>query len=399
MPLLKSHSYSQFDIHSTSISTITKMGDKNEIPATDFYIGLSLAVSSSLFIGASYIIKKKGLLKISKQGQTRAGMGGYGYLKEWIWWAGLLSMSIGEAANFIAYAFAPASLVTPLGALSVLVSAVLSSRFLAERLNLLGKIGCLLCVLGSTVIVLHAPKEGQVESIEQLGEMMKEPGFIIYVTFIIAASLILIFCCAPKYGTTNLLIYILICSVIGSLSVMGCKGLGLALRETLSGERNAFSNWLTWFVLSSVITCIAIQMNYLNKALDIFNASVLTPIYYVFFTSFVIIASAVLFKEWGNMGLEDIMGNISGFLTVICAIFLLNAFKEWDISMSNLQTLFQRTESKSEPSVHYVDIEGACTSETRLKRAAHSRENSGTLRSGMPLRNNTEESIHNYNSF
>lgn len=49
-------------------------------------------------------------------------------------------MGIGEAANFAAYAFAPATLVTPLGALSVLVSAILASRYLNENLNLLGKV-------------------------------------------------------------------------------------------------------------------------------------------------------------------------------------------------------------------------------------------------------------------
>ena len=44
--------------------------------------------------------------------------------------------------------------------------------------------------------------------------------------------------------------------------------------------------------------CILIQMNYLNKALDIFNTSLVTPIYYVMFTTLTIIASAILFKEW-----------------------------------------------------------------------------------------------------
>jgi hypothetical protein len=50
-----------------------------------------------------------------------SGAGGFGYLREPIWWAGLLSMVIGELANFAAYAFAPAVLVTPLGALSIIV--------------------------------------------------------------------------------------------------------------------------------------------------------------------------------------------------------------------------------------------------------------------------------------
>ncbi|GIY00373.1 hypothetical protein CDAR_583521 [Caerostris darwini] len=217
-----------------------KMNEKDEIDPSDvcydFYVGLGLAISSSLFIGASFVIKKKGLLKLGSKGQTRAGLGGYGYLKEWIWWAGLLSMGIGEAANFIAYAFAPASLVTPLGALSVLVSAVLSSRYLGEKLNLLGKTGCFLCIIGSTVIVLHSPKEGSVDSIEILRQLLLEPGFVVYVAIIAISSSFLILYCAPRYGSSNVVVYILICSMIGSLSVMECKGLGLALRETFGGS-------------------------------------------------------------------------------------------------------------------------------------------------------------------
>ncbi|XP_067119735.1 magnesium transporter NIPA2 [Centruroides vittatus] len=307
----------------------------------NFYIGLSLAVSSSLFIGSSFIVKKKGLLRISRHGQIRAGLGGFGYLKEWIWWAGLLLMGIGEGANFAAYAFAPASLVTPLGALSVLVSAILSSKFLRERINLLGKIGCLLCTLGSVVIVIHSPGESTVETMEDLSIMLSDQYFVAYVVIILIAVVILVIYFVPKYGNTNVLIYILICSAIGSLSVMGCKGLGIALRETFSGEKNDFKNFVTWFCLFSVIACISIQMNYLNKALDIFNTSIVTPIYYVFFTTFVIIASSILFKEWTSLSFEDILGNLSGFLTVICAIFLLNAFKDWDVSLSNLNNVLR----------------------------------------------------------
>jgi len=48
-------------------------------------------------------------------------VGGYSYLTEPLWWAGMLTMVVGEVANFAAYAFAPAILVTPLGALSIIV--------------------------------------------------------------------------------------------------------------------------------------------------------------------------------------------------------------------------------------------------------------------------------------
>jgi hypothetical protein len=41
--------------------------------------------------GSSFIIKKKALIRLNQTGAVRAGAGGFGYLKEWIWWAGLLS--------------------------------------------------------------------------------------------------------------------------------------------------------------------------------------------------------------------------------------------------------------------------------------------------------------------
>ncbi|XP_066597946.1 magnesium transporter NIPA2 [Prorops nasuta] len=308
---------------------------------TNFYIGLGLAISSSGFIGTSFIIKKKALIRLQRYGALRAGAGGFGYLREWLWWAGFLCMGIGEAANFAAYAFAPASLVTPLGALSVLISAILASKYLNEKLNLLGKIGCLLCILGSTVIVLHSPKDEEVSSIRELLQKIEEPGFLIYVSCVIFLSMLIVFHIGPAYGKSNIIVYILLCSSVGSLTVMSCKGLGLALKETINGVENAFLSWLTWAFLFNVIFCIMIQMNFLNKSLDLFETSIVTPIYYVFFTTFVIIASAILFKEWKEMTTEDILGSLCGFFTVIVAIFLLNAFKELDIGYNNISHMLR----------------------------------------------------------
>ncbi|KAM4555526.1 magnesium transporter NIPA2 [Odontesthes bonariensis] len=304
-----------------------------EVNRLDFYIGLSLAVSSSVFIGSSFILKKKGLLRLANKGSMRAGQGGHAYLKEWLWWAGLISMGTGEAANFAAYAFAPATLVTPLGALSVLVSAVLSSYFLSERLNVHGKIGCLLCVLGSTVMVIHAPQEEEVASLSAMAEKLKDPGFIVFAVCVVGSSLILIFAVAPRFGQKNVLVYILICSVIGSLSVSCVKGLGIGIKELFAGTA-VLREPLFWSLVICLVICVSIQINYLNKALDIFNTSIVTPIYYVFFTTSVMACSAILFKEWLNMTTDMVVGTISGFLTIILGIFLLHAFKDttftWD---------------------------------------------------------------------
>ncbi|XP_003218833.1 magnesium transporter NIPA2 [Anolis carolinensis] len=301
----------------------------------DFYIGLVLAMSSSFFIGGSFILKKKGLLRLARKGSMRAGQGGHAYLKEWLWWAGLLSMGAGEVANFAAYAFAPATLVTPLGALSVLVSAILSSYFLNEKLNLHGKIGCLLSILGSTVMVIHAPQEEEVETLNEMSHKLGDPGFVVFATFVVIVSLIMIFVVGPRHGQTNILVYITICSVIGALSVSCVKGLGIAIKELFIGEP-VLKHPLAWILLLSLIVCVSTQINYLNRSLDIFNTSVVTPIYYVFFTTSVLTCSAILLKEWEDMAADDIIGTVSGFLTIIVGIFLLHAFKDVNLTLANL---------------------------------------------------------------
>ncbi|XP_012712284.2 magnesium transporter NIPA2 [Fundulus heteroclitus] len=348
-----------------------------DVNRLDFYIGLSLAVSSSVFIGSSFILKKKGLLRLASKGSTRAGQGGYAYLKEWLWWAGLISMGVGEAANFAAYAFAPATLVTPLGALSVLVSAVLSSYFLNERLNVHGKIGCLLCILGSTVMVIHAPQEEEVASLSAMAEKLKDPGFIVFAVSVVGSSLVLIFAVAPRFGQKNVLVYILICSVIGSLSVSCVKGLGIGIKELFSGTA-VLKDPLFWALLVCLVICVSIQISYLNKALDIYNTSIVTPIYYVFFTTSVMGCSAILFKEWLRMTVDGIVGTISGFLTIILGIFLLHAFKDITFSLDSLPLYLRKSPhwfpGGQQPYVALPDDDMQADGERKSARGGNSKE-------------------------
>ncbi|XP_028314557.1 magnesium transporter NIPA2 isoform X2 [Gouania willdenowi] len=244
-------------------------------------------------------------------------------------------MGAGEAANFAAYAFAPATLVTPLGALSVLVSALLSPYFLNERLNLHGKVGCLLCIFGSTVMVIHAPQEEEVTSLSAMAEKLKDPGFIVFAMCAVGSSLFMIFAVAPHFGQQNVLVYIFICSVIGALSVSCVKGLGISIKELFAGS-SVLKEPLFWVLLVCLVVCVTVQINYLNKALDIFNTSIVTPIYYVLFTTSVMVCSAILFREWLRMTSDGIVGTISGFLTIILGIFLLHAFKDITFSWESL---------------------------------------------------------------
>jgi hypothetical protein len=108
---------------------------------------------------------------------------------------------VGEIFNFAAYAFAPAVLVTPLGALSVVVSAFLSDIFLKEKLNFAGKIGCAQCVIGAVIIVLHTPETTASTTIPQFISLVLAPAFLVYASFAFLTILLLIFYFGPRYGS------------------------------------------------------------------------------------------------------------------------------------------------------------------------------------------------------
>ncbi|EXC10885.1 hypothetical protein L484_002549 [Morus notabilis] len=265
--------------------------------------GFILALMSSGFIGASFIIKKKGLRRAAATSGIRAGYGGYAYLLEPLWWLGLITSNsfffflgasvvarldhkttitgliftdhvqislefmisdlviVGEIANFTAYAFAPAILVTPLGALSIIV-----------RLPKLGVLGCVMCIAGSVIIVIHAPQEHPISSVMEVWDMAIQPG---------------------------------------SREKHDMSPFGDESHSNTSSERNV---------------C------YMIKALDTFNTAVVSPIYYVMFTTLTILASVIMFKDWDGQSGGSIISEICGFIIVLSGSIILHSTKEYERS-------------------------------------------------------------------
>lgn len=150
---------------------------------------------------------------------------------------------------------------------------------------------------------------------------------------------------APRYGRTNIFIFVFICSVIGSLTVLGCKGLGLAIKEQFTGigdVEGMAKNPLIWLWLVIVVICITVQLNYLNKSLDVFNISMVTSIYYVSFNLCVVTATGVLYNEWTRLSAKDIVGSVCGFLVTVIGVFQMQCFNHLDISISQLRNMIYK---------------------------------------------------------
>ena len=53
---------------------------------------------------------------------------------------------------------------------------MLGAYFLKEELGTLGKLGCAICLIGSVIIVLHAPPDGEIETVDRILDYAIQPG-------------------------------------------------------------------------------------------------------------------------------------------------------------------------------------------------------------------------------
>ncbi|EDV23042.1 uncharacterized protein TRIADDRAFT_57906 [Trichoplax adhaerens] len=91
-------------------------------------VGISLAIVASVVISIA--------LNLQKYAHNRLkDFEDQNYLKSKIWWLGMILLVSGEFGNFIAYGFAPATIVAPLGAMTIVANVVIAHVFLKELLR------------------------------------------------------------------------------------------------------------------------------------------------------------------------------------------------------------------------------------------------------------------------
>jgi hypothetical protein len=149
----------------------------------------------------------------------------------------------------------------------------------------------------------------------------------------------------PRYGRKTPIVYVSICSTVGSISVMAIKGFGVAVKLTFGGN-NQFTHPSTYVFGIVLIVCCLIQLHYFNKALDIFSTNMsvfpspcppslisssscrVNPMYYVGFTTATIVASLILFQGFNTTGGTNTVSLLAGFVVTFLGVHLLNVSRQ-----------------------------------------------------------------------
>lgn len=127
------------------------------------------------------------------------------YLKSPSWWAGQVLMTIGEMGNFLAYGFAPASIVSPLGVVALISNCVIAPLFFGEIFRKRDFWGVVIAVAGAVTVVLSAKQEETKLEPHDVWDAITALAFEIYMAVSITLIIILMWA-SPRYGHRTILI-------------------------------------------------------------------------------------------------------------------------------------------------------------------------------------------------
>ncbi|XP_007532395.1 NIPA-like protein 2 isoform X1 [Erinaceus europaeus] len=265
--------------------------------------GVLLAILGNLVISISLNIQKYSHLRLAHQENPKP------YFKSAPWWGGVVLMAAGEAGNFVAYGFAPITLIAPLGCMSVTGSALISVMFLKENLRASDILGMTLAFAGIYLLVNFAPNITQVISARTIQYYFVGWRFLVYVILEIIIFCILLYF-HKRRGMKHIVILVTLVSLLASLTVISVKAVaGMITFSVTDKMQLTYPIFYIMFIIM-IASCV-FQVKFLNQATKLYNTTMVVPVNHIFFTTSAIIAGIIFYQEF--------LG--AAFLTVLIYIF------------------------------------------------------------------------------
>lgn len=240
------------------------------------------------------------------------------YLSSPWWWAGIVLMTIGEAGNFLAYGFAPASIVSPLGVVALISNCIIAPIMLKERFRARDLLGVIIAVGGAVTVVVSAKVNNPKLGPHEIGDLLKRWEFLTYFGITCGTIIVLMFL-SNKYGERTVVIDIGVAGLLGGYTALSTKGVASLLSYR---PLYILTFPIAYLLVAVLVSTAVLQIKYINRALQRFDSTIVIPTQFVFFTISVIVGSAMLYRDFEKTT-ADKLGEFFGgvaltFLGVWC---------------------------------------------------------------------------------
>lgn len=228
-------------------------------------IGIVLAVAGNLVISMGLNVQKY----VHNLNDVKPEAERVPFTASPVWWLGLAGTVAGELGNFLAFGFAGADIVTPLGAVAVVSNAVLACVFLGELFRIRDALGVLLTCLGTVLIVIKAPASDRDMPVSIFMEYATNPIFVAYILTVGLTGATL-WRLLPRLQARHPAYGLLLCSLLGTVTVLCCTALSNFIRVTANGDQQ-FAQWQPYALLVIAFPCGVGQVTFLNSTMELFD--------------------------------------------------------------------------------------------------------------------------------
>ncbi|XP_076004604.1 NIPA-like protein 2 isoform X2 [Genypterus blacodes] len=296
------------------VTSASQVSDIRENPLRIYLLGIIVSICGNVLISISLNIQKYAHVRQSQCGSKP-------YYTSVLWWSGVVLMGVGELGNFAAYGFAPASLIAPLGSVSVIASAVISVVFLKETVRASDIVGGTLAVTGTYLLVTFAPHTSTHITAHLVQYYVISWPFLLYLFIEVALFCTLLYL-YKRRNVKNIIIVMLLVALLASLTVISVKAVSGMITESIKGHLQ-LTYPIFYVMLVIMIASCAFQIKFLNQAMKMFDATEVVPINFVFFTASAIIAGIVFYQEFEGLALLNIFMFLFGCLLSFLGVFLI----------------------------------------------------------------------------
>lgn len=245
------------------------------------------------------------------------------YLRSKIWWSGFILMNIGETGNFISYAFAPASVVAPLGTFALIANCIFAPLILKERFRVHDLAGILCAMIGAITVVLSTPSPDENPpplTPDALIAAISQRSFVVFTIIYLVWAVVLAGLSEGGFGRRIVVVDVGLCAIFGGFTVLATKAISTLLTEEWG---KIFAEWITYPVLAVLIITGILQIRFLNRALKRFDSKIVIPTQFVLFTLSAVIGSAVLYKDFQRATFHQMVTFTYGCGATFAGVFII----------------------------------------------------------------------------
>ncbi|TIA47950.1 DUF803-domain-containing protein [Aureobasidium pullulans] len=243
------------------------------------------------------------------------------YLKSPIWWLGIALMTVGEAGNFLAYGFAPASVVSPLGVVALVSNCLIAPLLLHEQFRIRDGLGVIVAVGGCVTVVLSASDNNPKLGPDKIWELISTWEFKTYFGITVFLMLVLM-SVSSRYGHKSVMIDLGLVGLFGGYTALSTKGVASLLSNTIW---HVVTFPITYLLVAVLVTTAVLQIKYLNRALQHFDSTQVIPVQFVLFTLSVIIGSAILYRDFERTTTDDAIKFFAGCALTFSGVWLITS--------------------------------------------------------------------------